>query len=364
MKKMFGVFLFTALALAACSSIKTVHQTEPATDSPDATPTPTLIEEPAMTETPEAQQRFAAALKMMNEAAFGDASIEFERYLTDYPTSPRRGETLFNLALCYLNLDQTNRALQKTHWLLDDRYYYSDKDLQVSARLLEGEIYLRLNQPREALATTFELLPANEKERSAGFSTSGHKKNDVRLNWTGKLTSLERARIKALRGRIYGELGEIRLADEEMTGASTLLGRQKTAETQQLRGQIAMYRIEIIEKSCAITVPVPTPLSEKQALDYVDSYYRCADPARQYYCDVASAQDKVLTARALRAYQALATAPLKVADHLPPPPARPVRTEQERKFFEHELQNGIRSWSEEHIKDFRNLDSCKIANIF
>ncbi|HRK02429.1 MAG TPA: hypothetical protein PLH57_07155 [Oligoflexia bacterium] len=347
--RVFRFPIFLILFIFAGCSLRTASR-EDLSPTTETIPTTQAIAVPT-----ENEALYLNAVRLMSQAAFGEAALKLEQYLAANTLAPNRGPALLNLALCQLHLDHSDAALQSTRTLLEDEAYFATKDIQVQARWIRAEAFLRKNRPAEALALTFELLPSRStKSKPSGF--------DVRGNWSGKLEPLEIAKTLALRGRIYGDLGKTALAEAALARAVKALAKGPESERRALRAQVASYRIEIIEKTCAIQHPAPSPLSEREAIAYIEDYYACARAARAQYCEVKAHNDQAILSRSLISYRRLASAPLQLIRQLPPP-ARPVRPE-ERNHYEKELKAAIESWSEEKMKTFRNLDSCGAENIF
>lgn len=280
---------------------------------------------------------YETALGLMDKGQFQEAAQNLTRFLKMHPTSALRGEALLNLSLCLFQIGRYDDVLANARLLLEDRAYIRDSAIQFRTRLVQAEAYLHLGKLKEALAVTFEIMAR-------------------------PLTKSEEARTKALRGRIYGELGRTDLAERSLQEALLALNGKSSAERKALAAEIARYRLEIIEKYCPSQNPVPPALSEREAIAYIEGYYECAKPARKYYCEVAAYKNAAILSKARQAYRNLATVPLKLLDKLPPP-ARQVRKE-ERKHYEAELRGAIEAWTEEKIKTFRNLDKCGAENIF
>jgi TolA-binding protein len=302
------------------------------------------------------QEAFALALQSQNDAAFQEASTRWKEFLTRYPGAPGTDQARYNLALCEFHLGNQTESLEHLKSVLSQS---NDDQLATEARLLLAENFIRLHRWDEALALTYEVFPDRNAERSSGIH---------RRSAAPQVKPLQAARLYLLRARIQIALGEDKLAGRSIENATKMVRNIKSdkltsSEQRRLEAYISWYRIEHLNLTCSLSHSSPDRLSEAEFLDYAKAYYNCAAPARTFICEAHKVQDEQIKSQALSAYKTLAEAPLKIRDKLPEP-TRPVRTKEQREFYERDMKALIERTVQQYSSHFKNVAECRLTHLF
>ncbi|MEW6055627.1 MAG: CDC27 family protein [Bdellovibrionota bacterium] len=315
------------------------------------------------TDDDKAAELFNQALKEQEEAAYTRASELWKTYVGLYAATPDFERAQYNLALSLFHLGRTKEAYDPLKNIL-----HSPKDglLAVEARLLLAECLLRDRKPDEALALTYEIFPSARAEKQVGLkrfrNAVGTEASKV------KPTLPQEVRLLVLRARVFASLKDQVRATEALNQAQNRINQLSKLEStgselKTLTAHWAWRSIEVLAFRCEQKFPAPERLSEAEFLAYAQGYYGCVSSSKRLYCKVVEAKDEQIRTQAVRTYRALAEAPLRLRNPLPPP-ARRVQKPEQRAYYEREMTGLIEKTVADHIREYRNLDACGAYEIF
>jgi tetratricopeptide (TPR) repeat protein len=295
------------------------------------------------------------------EGAYAEAEACWQRYITVFPGEAEFDHARYHRALCLFHLGRYEDSSKSAASVIQDQ---ATTALGVDARILLAEDLLQTGKTAEALALTYEVLPDTRAERASGLKRQSDSAIQPSL--------IQKIKNYTLRGRILASLNRPSDAAQALKKAQVLLeGSSKMAlsdhDRLDLAGRWALRQIETLSIQCSTLAPRTQRLSEAEFLAYADVHYRCADPTRELFCKVIrtyrESHDEQLKSLALTAYRGLVEAPLALLSTLPPP-AREIRTQDQRKNYESEMKALIEKTVRERSQPFRNLSACNSFDVF